>query len=296
MEIISEIEDEFKFQMDKYKQFDFYNFCNIIKNSENNIYTIGVGKSENMAKHFCDLLKSISININNLNLINLLHGDIGILNENDIIFLFSNSGNTIEIINLIPNLRQKKTKIFGICSNDKSKFKDLCDHTFILPFNCEISGEINKIPTNSCMSFLTFTNIIVSILKQNINIDKYKSNHPAGNIGSNLLKINDKIIFDYPKVFKKDLFIINDLFIEMTKYKIGAIFILNEDNTIFGMISDGDIRRFLIDNINYNIFPLNKVNQDFYYENDLDKFIIDCKKYIFPVLSTDRKIIGIVIR
>ena len=156
----------------------------------------------------------------------MLHGDIGILNEGDIIFLFSNSGNNIEIINLIPNLRQKKTKIYGICSNDKSKFKDLCDNTFILPFKCEISGEINKIPTNSCMSFLIFTNIVVSVLKKNINIEKYKSNHPAGNIGNNLLKINDKIIYEYPKTTKKDLFIINDLLIQMTKYQIGVIFVL----------------------------------------------------------------------
>ena len=67
LEIIKEINNEFNYQINKFNTFNFTNFCNIIKNSSSNIYTIGVGKSENMARHFSDLLKSISINIYNLN-------------------------------------------------------------------------------------------------------------------------------------------------------------------------------------------------------------------------------------
>ena len=146
------------------------------------------------------------------------------------------------------------------------------------------------------MSFLIFTNIVVSILKGNIDIHKYKSNHPAGNIGNNLIEIKDKIISDYPKVYKKNLFVITDLFIEMTKYKIGCIFVLNEDNRLYGVISDGDIRRFLINHINYNIYPLNNVNTSFYFETNQNKYINECQRNIFPVLDNDKNILGIVMK
>ena len=108
--------------------------------------------------------------------------------------MFSNSGNTTEIINIIPIFKNIGLKTVGICCNEISKFKELCDIIIITPFNNEISGVINKIPTNSCMSHLIFCNILVSLLKNNISLDKYKENHLSGNIGKNLLKVKDIFI------------------------------------------------------------------------------------------------------
>ena len=134
------------------------------------LYFCGVGKSGNIAKHCCDLLKSISIKGIFLETVNALHGDIGMMDSNDTVIMFSKSGNTKELMEIIPYMKMRKSYIIGICCDSESLFKTECDLTIETPFVQEISGEINKIPTNSCMSHLLFINVLVSILKQNITI------------------------------------------------------------------------------------------------------------------------------
>lgn len=289
--IIQEIKKELNFQIDNYDLDKIDNLVEIIK-KKNNIYFTGIGKSENIAKHCSDLLKSISINAFFINSINSLHGDIGTIHENDMILLFSKSGNTIELINLIPFLKQKKCLVVGICCDKNSKFLKLCDLTINLPFKNEILGIINKIPTNSCMSQLLFCNILVSKLKENINIEKYKENHPAGNIGDKLKKIKDCIISNFPKiVFEKEIKFY-EILIEMTKYKIGCCFFVNNNNELLGLLTDGDIRRFLLKNENKKILTIDDINTNYYYEEDLEKFLFECKKYNYiPILENKKLII-----
>jgi YrbI family 3-deoxy-D-manno-octulosonate 8-phosphate phosphatase len=269
----------------------------LISNCSCNIYMTGIGKSENIANHFCNLLKSISISCFNLNAINALHGDVGTIKENDLIFLFSKSGNTSELIQLIPFLRERKCYTIGICCDDDSRFLSLCHRTFKLPFNKEIGGgELNKIPTNSYMSQLFFSNIIVSILKNKININQYKSNHPAGNIGNELKKIKDCILIEkYPKIILDNEIKLHDILLEMTKFKIGCSFFVNQTSHLIGILTDGDIRRLLLEDENKKIININDINKNYYYETDLDKFIYECKKsnYI-PILNNSNNLIGII--
>jgi arabinose-5-phosphate isomerase len=161
---------------------DIDDVVKIIKTSSVTYFT-GIGKSRNIAKHCCSLLKCININCFVLDSINALHGDIGTVKDNDTIIFFSKSGSTPELIKLINVLNLRKCTTIGICCDDNSEFKNFCTITIQLPFTNEISGDINTIPTNSCMAQLLFSNILVSKLKQIINIEKYKLNHPEGNIG-----------------------------------------------------------------------------------------------------------------
>ena len=255
----------------------------------NNIYFCGVGKSENISIHCCNLLKSIGINCFNLNILNCIHGDIGSLKENDLILLFSKSGNTKEIIELIPYLKNKSCKLIGICCNNKSIFKELCDETIILPFKNEIKCNIDCLPTNSVMSFVFFTNILVSQLCNTLNLQKneYKLNHPAGNIGNNLKQIKDILITDYPKILLNENNIdLIKIFLEMTKYKIGCCFFLYNNDELLGILTDGDIRRLLLKTPDLKEISINELNRNFYYETDKNKFIKDLKHYNYiPILS-----------
>ena len=263
----------------------------------NNIYFCGVGKSENISIHCCNLLKSIGINAFNLNILNSIHGDIGSLRENDLILLFSKSGNTNEIIELIPYLKNKCCELIGICCNNNSKFKELCDETIILPFKNEIKCNIDCLPTNSIMSFVFFTNILVFQLCNTLNLQKcdYKLNHPAGNIGNSLKQIKDVLITDYPKVIlnktKNDL---SNIFLEMTQYKIGCCFFVNNQQELLGILTDGDIRRLLLKTPNLKEISINELNTNFYYETDIHKFVKICKKIGFIPILNNKKIIGII--
>lgn len=263
-----------------------------IEKTKKNIYFIGVGKSGNMAKHICDLLKCLSINAFYLDFNNLLHGDIGNI-SNNIIIMFSNSGNTKELINIIPYFKKRKCYLVGIYNNNGLLTKYM-DFNVILPFKNEIIGNINIIPTNSCLSQLLFGNILVSLLKNNITIDTYANNHPAGNIGKKLLKIKDVIIKNFPKIILNDKIELNKILLEMTKYKIGCCFFVNNMDQLLGIMTDGDIRRLILKNNDIKYITIKDINSNHYYETNLNKYIKKCKKYNYIPILDNNIIIGLI--
>lgn len=288
--LLLEIKNEFNYQIDNFNLKDIQEIVNIINASKNNIYFCGVGKSGNIAKHCCDLLKCINISSFYLDILNLSHGDIGTLNNKDIVLMFSNSGNTKELIDIIPLLKIKGIKIICISCNEKSRLQKLCDKTIITPFKKEISGEIDKIPTNSFMSHLIFSNILVSLLKTNLLLDKYKENHLAGDIGKNMLKVKDVLITDYPKIIiennKYTKININKILLTMTEMNFGCCFFLDKTKKLIAIFTDGDIRKYLLNsNFKNTNIKLKDLNRNFYFESDLDKYLykIEKKNYI-PII------------
>ena len=293
---VSQIKNECLFQLNNTNLKDIEKIKNKILevNKMNNIYLTGIGKSENIAIHTCNLLKSLSLKCFYLNTTNSTHGDIGTLQENDLIILFSKSGNTKELINIIPFLKTKKVIIFGICCNKNSDFLKLCDETVILPFKKEIDCNINSIPTNSYMSFLFFTNILASSLSENLSIDNYRYNHPAGNIGKNLLKISDALVYEFPKIILKERVDLNTILLKMTQLKIGCCFFVDENDILLGIMTDGDVRRILLEKSDIKYVSVNDINTKFYYETDKNKFVKDCKKIGYIPILENNIILGII--
>lgn len=269
--------------------------------SNNNIYILGVGKSATIALHLTNLLKSVGIKVFNLNVLNSLHGDIGTLSNNDIVIMFSKSGNTFELIELSKYIKKKGCKIWGICCSKESKFNEICDNIISLPHIKELESDIIKtLPTNSCLIQLIFCNLLTVIVsnKLNIKLDNYRINHPAGNIGNKLKKIKDSIIYEFPKIVLTFKVLLQDVLLEMTKFSIGCCFFVNSNGEIIGLLSDGDIRRLLVNNINKKFIYLGQLNKDFYFETDLEKMISDIdvmkKKKFIPILNKNRNILGII--
>ncbi len=272
------------------------NIVEIIENRKGNIYCSGVGKSGTVAAHFSDLLKSISINIYYLNPCNALHGDIGNINANDIVIMFSKSGNTKEMIEIIPFFKKRKVLLIGICCDKNSKFSDECDLIIETPFQSEITGHINKIPTNSIISQILYCNIIVSILKNNIDIFDYKKNHPAGNIGNQLKTISEAMLLSYPYIIlkEKQTIRLTNILLNMTKYNCGCCLFLNEKKNLLGVLLDGDIRRLLLNKPDIKEININDINTNFIYETNPNKLIIEYDKHhkYIPFLKNN-KVVGL---
>lgn len=291
--LIQEIKREMNYQIDNFNLDEIDKIVKLIDNGAN-VYTTGIGKSENIANHLSCLLKSISINAYFLNAVNALHGDIGTLKVNDIVLMFSKSGNTNELIDLATFLKERKCIVIGICCDENNKFKHICDFVINIPFRCEISGSIDKIPTNSYMSMLFFSNILVSKLKINIQMEQYRKNHPQGFIGYNLRKIKDCMIYEFPKILydNKDIKL-NDILFEMTKYKMGCCIFINIDNSVIGILTDGDIRRLLLIDEDKKFITYNNINTNYYYEENINKLIYECKKISYIPIIVDLKLIGV---
>ena len=145
------------------------------------------------------------------------------------------------------------------------------------------------------MSQLIFSNLLVSILKGDEGIEEFKKNHPSGDIGKGLLKIKDIMVTEYPKLLLEDNLELSKILLEMTKYKIGCCFFVDNDDKLMGILTDGDIRRLLIESPKIDMICEENINKDYYYETDLDKFVNDCNKGIYFPIIRDNKLIGLVI-
>ena len=280
--LLTTIKKEAIYQLENFPELQVNELVNKIINHNYNIYFTGIGKSENIANHCANLLKCIGINAFYLNCNNSLHGDIGTVTSNDIVFLFSKSGNTKELIILLDFLIKRKSCNIGICCNDNSKFKKLCSDVIVLPHKKEIEGVIKTIPTNSYMSQMFFCNILVTKIaeKNNITITEYRENHPAGNIGNQLKTINDVLIKTFPKIIVNDkdsVISLNDIMLEMTKHSIGCCFFINNNNNLLGLLTDGDIRRLLLNNKGITEITIKNINKNYHYETLSNKFLIDIK-------------------
>lgn len=296
MEYINQIKTEFNYQILNIDLNEITNITKILEKATN-IHFTGVGKSGTMAEHCCNLLKSIGLNSYYLNTLNATHGDIGSIKENDVILFFSKSGNTEELMDVINILKSKNIITIGVCCDKNSKFKERCHKTIELPFNGEISGEISNIPTNSCMSQLLFSNLLVSILKEKMTLTNYKLNHPSGNIGEKLKRIKDVLItFDFPKIIIEDAVDVKEILLEMCKYKYGCCIFVDKNNVMKGILTDGDIRRLMVRNYGIDKVELSDINENYYYETDVNKHIFEIEqKYRYIPILSGNTFLGIIV-
>lgn len=330
------IQKEYENLIQKFPEHDILKLKKDIITSQNNIYILGVGKSETISLHLTNLLKSIGIKVFNLNVLNALHGDIGTLKENDLVIMFSKSGNTFELLELSKFIKKKKCKIWGICCEFESLFNKICDEVIVLPLIKELEGEtIKTLPTNSCLVQIIFSNILTIIIEKEISLtlEGYRNNHPAGSIGNKLKKIKDIIIYNFPIINIKDILqveqdetkqneqvetkqveqgetkqneqeatkkeiLLQEVLLQMTQYSIGCCFFINEQKELVGVLSDGDIRRLLLNDMEKKYIYINDINTDFYYETDMNKLVSDItlikRKKFIPILSNDMRMIGII--
>lgn len=247
--------------IDTHKLQNFVEMSIEVNSRGNVIYWTGVGKSYNMANHTADMLKSIGFRSFAIRPIEALHGDMGSIKPGDIVVAFSKSGNTSELRPFMMYLNKNNIDIYGIFCSSTGSLKEYCKDVILLPCNKEIDNDFDLVPTTSMISFMLFCNMIVTyyLKVKNVKILEYGKNHPSGNIGQRVyLQVKDIM---YPLA---DMCIIgiNDsllnCMIEMSSKKTGYAVCVKDINDkthkIFGIVSDGDIRRFLT---NTHSDPLN---------------------------------------
>jgi arabinose-5-phosphate isomerase len=227
----------------------------ILSKCKNNIIFTGIGKSAIIANKIAMTMLSTGSKALFLPAIDALHGDIAIISEEDVFVVLSKSGETDEILNLIPFVKKRKTKVVGIISNEKSRLAKMCDYYINLPVEKELC-PYNLAPTTSTCVQLIFGDILTVALmkKKNFSVTQYALNHPAGAIGKQItLTVEDLMITKdaLPTCFEEDL--IKDVIHILSSKKCGCLLIIDDKNKLKGIFTDGDLRR-LIQNCNFDFF------------------------------------------
>ena len=238
---------------------DFEKAIDLIYNCKGKLIISGVGKSGHIGAKLAATFASTGTPSFFLNPTDAIHGDLGMLSEGDILFLISNSGQTDELLKIIPFIENKKIIIIGMTSNPKSLLAKKVVCHIIVTVEKE-ADPLNIAPTSSTTAMLAMGDAIAIALmqKRRFKITDYAMLHPGGSIGKKLLlKVKDIMYTKNLPIISEDETIENMLS-KITKGKLGVVVVLSE-RKIKGLITNGDLRRALENNKN-NIFNM-KINE-----------------------------------
>ncbi|HZY81088.1 MAG TPA: KpsF/GutQ family sugar-phosphate isomerase, partial [Cyclobacteriaceae bacterium] len=174
-----------------------------------------------------------------------IHGDLGMIQSDDIVICISKSGNTSEIKVLVPLLKRRRVKLVALVSNTTSYLAEQAD----LVLNATIAEEActhNLAPTTSTTAHLALGDALAVCLlhMRDFSRSDFAEFHPGGSLGKQLyLKVSDLMSKAIPKV-KKDA-ALKDVILEISSRRLGATAVVDDADTVLGIITDGDLRRML---------------------------------------------------
>ena len=227
----------------------FIKVVNLILNSKGKVIITGIGKSAIISMKISSTLNSTGTSSVFLHAADAMHGDLGLVNPDDLVIIISNSGSSNEIKDLVPHLKKRGNVIIGITGNLNSFLAK--ESNYIL--SCNVKEEAcpnNLAPTSSTTSQMALGDALaVSLLKlRGFKTEDFASHHPGGSIGRKLnLKLKDLASNNpIPKVEYESK--INEVIKEITSNRLGITLVMKKENLI-GIITDGDLRRMLDDNL-----------------------------------------------
>ena len=227
---------------------NFETAINLILDSDGRVVVTGIGKSAIIANKIVATLNSTGTPSIFMHAADAIHGDLGIIKKDDVIICISKSGNTPEIMDLVPFLKMTKNPLIAITGDINSS---LAKNSSVV-LNSHVDIEIcpnNLAPTNSTTAQLVIGDAIAATL---VKIKGFTSNdfakfHPGGSLGKKLyLKVNDLIDGAIKPMVSTDDDI-KDVIIEISNKMLGITPVFSKD-TIVGVITDGDLRRTLLNN------------------------------------------------
>ena len=221
---------------------DFIKAVELISKQNGKIIVSGVGKSGNIAGKIAASFTSTGIPAIYLNPVDASHGDMGIVEKNDVLVILSNSGESHELADLINFSKKKKIKIISITSSKKSLLSKNSDIGLVLPPHSE-ADKLQTIPTTSTTMSLALGDALCCAVLSLRKFDKksFSELHPGGKIGKKLKTLNEIMDIDMPIIQSNSSII--DAVLMMTEKKYGCVVVLDRNKEIKGIITDGDLRR-----------------------------------------------------
>jgi arabinose-5-phosphate isomerase len=239
---------------------NFDEVCQILKNCMGKVVLIGMGKSGHIAKKISSTLASTGTPAFYLHPAEAGHGDLGMISHDDVVIMISYSGESDEIISLLPGIKRMNVPIISMTGSAKSLIASSSD------FHLDVSVDKEACPNNLAPTSSTTTTLVmgdaiaVSLMSlNNFTSDDFAMSHPSGSLGRRLLTLVSSIMKsgkDIPKVTKETLLI--DSLLVMSEKALGMVLIA-ENEKLVGIFTDGDLRRALESNINFQKLTIQDV-------------------------------------
>ena len=281
---------------------NIYNkFCKEILSKKGNLFLMGMGKSGNIAEKISSTLSSTGTPSIYINAAEASHGDLGALTKKDILVIFSFSGETEEILKILPSCKKKVKSILSVTGNKNSSLSKNSKLSITLNIDKE-ACPMDLAPTTSSTSMLVLGDALaISLLEaNNFSPKDFAENHPGGSLGKKFFKVKDLMIKakDIPILSGKTK--INEAIYPISSKGLGLT-LIKKNNKVVGIFTDGDLRRSIERKIDTNLISLSEVmtkNFKWLEENELITKAISHmeKNKIFSLLVKNKKgkIVGLI--
>ncbi|SDR06288.1 arabinose-5-phosphate isomerase [Chryseobacterium soldanellicola] len=224
---------------------DFAKAVEIIHSAKGKLIIVGIGKSAHVGNKIVATLNSTGTPSQFLHASEAIHGDLGVIQKQDVVLCISNSGNSPEIMNLVPYLKDYSSALIGMTGNKKSKLAEFSE--VILDTHVDLEAcPIKLAPTSSTTLQMALGDALAVALMElnNFQANDFAKFHPGGSLGKNLIsKVDDFLSSQKPQVAEDSP--VRDVIISISASRHGITVVTNGDQ-IIGVITDGDLRRMLM--------------------------------------------------
>lgn len=229
----------------------FVDACRLILNCKGRVVVIGMGKSGHIAGKVAATLASTGTPAFFVHPGEASHGDMGMITKQDVVLALSNSGETEEIVKILPIIKRLNVPLIAMTGNPSSTLASFATTHINVGVEQE-ACPLGLAPTSSTTAALVMGDALaVSLLEaRGFTRDDFALSHPGGTLGKQLLlRVGDIMHIDnaMPQVHKSAL--ISAALLEMTEKKLGMTAIVDDENRLIGIFTDGDLRRMLAKNL-----------------------------------------------
>lgn len=225
---------------------DFEKAIHSMANCKGRVIISGIGKSAVIAQKIAATLNSTGAAASFMHAADAIHGDLGMIQQEDVVIIISKSGSSPEIKVLVPLIKNFGNTLIGMIGNTESF---LAKHADIV-LNTSVAQEAcpnNLAPTTSTTAQLVMGDVLAVVLMElkGFNSDDFAKFHPGGTLGKKLyLRVADLYADnEKPKVLASQS--LKDVIVEISKKRLGATAVVDDQNNLLGIITDGDLRRML---------------------------------------------------
>ncbi len=228
--------------------------------SEGRVVITGIGKSAIVANKIVATLNSTGTPSLFMHAADAIHGDLGMIQKNDIVICISKSGNTPEIKVLVPLIKRTGSLLVGLVSNMDSYLAHHSDHVL----NATISDEacpISLAPTTSTTAHMAMGDALAVCLMElrNFTSEDFARYHPGGALGKQLYLKVDDIYLDNDVPIVKETTLFKEVILEISSKRLGAAAVIDNKENLIGIVTDGDLRRALEKGVNLEVVTAKEI-------------------------------------
>ena len=282
---------------------DFIDILNEISSCQGKVILTGMGKPGHIAEKLAATFSSLGTPSFYLHPAEAMHGDLGMVSKNDVVIAISYSGESSEIIEILPAIRLIGAKLIAITGNRNSTLAKASDLVQELP-EFEEACHLGLAPTSSTTVELVYGDALAVVASEMYDFKDvdFGKLHPAGALGKKLiLKVEDCMAKneDLPKIHVDSLLV--DAIKEMTKKGLGVVCMVDDNGILKGILTDGDLRRVIEKRVDIYSESVRNVMTPDPKRTTKDKLAVEALKFIrskninnLPVVDEENKLIGVV--